>query len=103
MSDTGAYEPSKVWVWNQGDGGGPWGRLNRPTAGPTHERELPVGRHPLQLYSLGTPNGVKVKVLLEELLALGHKGAEYDAWLVNIQEGEQFSTGFVAVNPNSKI
>jgi GST-like protein len=102
MSDIGPYTPPKVWVWNQADGG-PFGRLNRPTAGATHERELPVGRHPLQLYSLGTPNGVKVTILLEEMLALGHSGAEYDAWLVNIQEGEQFSTGFVAVNPNSKI
>jgi GST-like protein len=102
MSDIGPYTPPKVWVWNQADGG-PFGRLNRPTAGATHERELPVGRHPLQLYSLGTPNGVKVTILLEELLALGHSGAEYDAWLVNIQEGEQFGTGFVAVNPNSKI
>jgi GSH-dependent disulfide-bond oxidoreductase len=102
MTDTAHYTPPKVWVWNQPDGG-PWGSTNRPTAGGTHEKELPVGRHPLQLYSIGTPNGVKVTVLLEELLALGHRGAEYDAWLINIQEGEQFGSGFVAVNPNSKI
>src|ERR1700741_5265552 len=102
MSDAGEYTPPKVWLWNNPDGG-PWGSLNRPTAGATHERELPVGHHPLQLYSLGTPNGVKVTILLEELLALGHAGAEYDAWLVKISEGEQFGSGFVAVNPNSKI
>jgi GSH-dependent disulfide-bond oxidoreductase len=96
------YTPPAVWVWNKG-GGGRFAAINRPTAGPTHEHELPVGRHPLQLHSLGTPNGVKVTVLLEELLALGHAGAEYDAWLVRINEGDQFTSGFVAVNPNSKI
>lgn len=92
----------KVWTW-KGPGPGRFGNINRPTAGPTHERELPVGRHPLQLYSLGTPNGVKVTILLEELLALGHRGAEYDAWLIRIDQGEQFGSGFVSVNPNSKI
>jgi GST-like protein len=101
-TDSDEYTPAKVWVWKERDGG-PFGALNRPTAGAARERELPVGRHPLQLYSLGTPNGVKVTILLEELLALGHSGAEYDAWLINIQEGEQFGSGFVAVNPNSKI
>ena len=102
MSQPADYVPPRVWVWDTPDGG-PWGSTNRPTAGATHERPLPVGRHPLQLYSLGTPNGVKVTILLEELLALGHGGAEYDAWLVKISEGEQFGSGFVAVNPNSKI
>jgi GST-like protein len=102
MTDAVDYTPPKVWVWKQPDGG-PWGSHNRPTAGATHEKELPVGRHPLQLYSLGTPNGVKVTILLEELLALGHSGAEYDAWLIQISEGEQFGSGFVEVNPNSKI
>jgi GSH-dependent disulfide-bond oxidoreductase len=102
MTESNEYTPPKVWVWDTPDGG-PWGSHNRPTAGATHERELPVGRHPLQLYSLGTPNGVKVTILLEELLALGHTGADYDAWLVNISEGEQFGSGFVAINPNSKI
>ena len=101
MSDS-EYTPPKVWVWDKPDGG-PWGAHNRPTAGATHDSELPVGRHPLQLYSLGTPNGVKVTILLEELLARGHGAAEYDAWLIRISEGEQFGSGFVAVNPNSKI
>ena len=96
------YTPPKVWTWNKASGGR-FANINRPVAGPTHEKELPVGRHPMQLYSLGTPNGVKVTVMLEELLALGHAGAEYDAWLIRISEGEQFSSGFVGVNPNSKI
>ena len=96
------YEPPKVWTWNK-ESGGRFAAINRPIAGPTHDKELQVGKHPLQLYSLGTPNGVKVTILLEELLALGHKGAEYDAWLVNIGEGAQFSSGFVSANPNSKI
>jgi GST-like protein len=100
MTDT--YEPPKVWTWDS-ESGGRFANINRPIAGATHEKALPVGEHPIQLYSLGTPNGVKVTVMLEELLALGHAGAEYDAWLVNIGEGEQFSSGFVAVNPNSKI
>lgn len=103
MSDSSAYVPPKVWTWNKGSGGSPVTRLNRPVAGATHEKELPVGRHPLQLYSLGTPNGQKVTILLEELLARGHSGAEYDAWLIRIGEGDQFGSGFVAVNPNSKI
>jgi GSH-dependent disulfide-bond oxidoreductase len=102
MTDTTNYTPPKVWAPPQASGGR-FASINRPTAGPTHEAALPVGRHPLQLYSLGTPNGVKVTVMLEELLALGHAGAEYDAWLININEGAQFSSGFVAVNPNSKI
>jgi GST-like protein len=102
MTDQTAYEPPKIWTWNKGSGG-QFANINRPVAGPTHEKELPVGRHPLQLYSLATPNGVKVTVMLEELLALGHAGAEYDAWLIRISEGEQFGSGFVAVNPNSKI
>ena len=97
-----AYTPPAVWSWNK-ESGGKFASINRPVAGATHDKELPVGRHPLQLYSLGTPNGVKVTVLLEELLALGHAGAEYDAWLVNINEGAQFGSGFVAANPNSKI
>jgi GST-like protein len=96
------YTPPQVWTWNQASGG-QFANINRPIAGATHDHELPVGRHPLQLYSLGTPNGVKVTILLEELLALGHTGAEYDAWLVRINEGQQFGSGFVAVNPNSKI
>jgi len=96
------YVPDKVWQWNK-ESGGRFAAINRPIAGPTHEKELPVGKHPLQLYSLGTPNGVKVTVMLEELLALGHKGAEYDAWLINIGNGDQFGSGFVEVNPNSKI
>ncbi len=103
MSDPSDYVPPKVWTWNKDSGGSPVTSRNRPTAGATHEKELPVGRHPLQLYSLGTPNGQKVTILLEELLALGHSGAEYDAWLIRIGEGDQFGSGFVAVNPNSKI
>jgi len=102
MTEQTAYEPPKIWTWNR-QAGGRFASINRPIAGATHEKELPVGRHPLQLYSLATPNGVKVTVMLEELLALGHKGAEYDAWLIRINEGEQFGSGFVAVNPNSKI
>lgn len=101
MTDT-SYVPPKVWVWNQ-DNGGQFASINRPIAGPTHDAELPIGKHPLQLYSLGTPNGVKVTVMLEELLALGHSGAEYDAWLINIRDGAQFGSGYVAINPNSKI
>ena len=97
-----AYIPPAVWTWNK-ESGGKFASINRPVAGPTHDKELPVGRHPLQLYSLGTPNGAKVTILLEELLALGHVGAEYDAWLIPINEGAQFGSGFVAVNPNSKI
>ncbi len=96
------YVPPKVWTWDQSSGG-KFASINRPIAGPTHDKELPVGKHPLQLYSLATPNGVKVTVMLEELLALGHEGAEYDAWLINIGEGDQFGSGFVDVNPNSKI
>ena len=102
MSDTPEYVPPKVWTWDK-ESGGRFAAINRPIAGPTHEKELPVGKHPLQLYSLGTPNGVKVTVMLEELLALGHKGAEYDAWLINIGTGDQFGSGFVSANPNSKI
>ena len=102
MNDTTEYVPPKVWIWDN-QSGGKFTNINRPIAGATHEKELPVGKHPLQLYSLGTPNGVKVTVLLEELLALGHEGAEYDAFLINIGEGDQFSSGFVEVNPNSKI
>ena len=102
MSTTTEYTPPKVWVWNKPNGGR-FANINRPVAGPTHDKKLPVGRHPLQLYSLGTPNGQKVTIMLEELLALGHKGAEYDAWLIRIGEGEQFGSGFVAINPNSKI
>jgi GSH-dependent disulfide-bond oxidoreductase len=102
MSETAAYVPPKVWTWNK-ESGGRFANINRPIAGATHEKDLPVGRHPMQLYSLGTPNGVKVTVMLEELLALGHAGAEYDAWLINIGAGDQFSSGFVEVNPNSKI
>jgi GSH-dependent disulfide-bond oxidoreductase len=102
MTDAPAYEPPKVWTWDK-ENGGRFASINRPIAGPTHEKELPVGRHPLQLYSLATPNGVKVTVMLEELLALGHTGAEYDAWLINIGKGDQFGSGFVAINPNSKI
>jgi GST-like protein len=96
------YVPAKVWTWNNVSGGR-FANINRPISGPTHHKDLPVGRHPLQLYSLGTLNGVKVTVMLEELLALGHRGAEYDAWLIKIGDGEQFGSGFVAVNPNSKI
>ena len=102
MSDSTDYAPPKVWAWNK-PSGGRFANINRPIAGPTHDKDLPVGRHPLQLYSLGTPNGVKVTLMLEELLALGHKGAEYDAWLIRIGEGAQFGSGFVAINPNSKI
>ena len=101
MSDT-AYIPPKVWTWTKANGGR-FANINRPVSGPTHELELPRGKHPLQLYSLGTPNGIKVTVMLEELLALGHQGAEYDAWPIRINEGMQFSSGFVGVNPNSKI
>lgn len=102
MSDDQEYVPPKVWTWEE-ESGGRFANINRPVAGPTHEKELPVGKHPLQLYSLATPNGVKVTVMLEELLALGKKEAEYDAWLINIGEGEQFGSGFVDINPNSKI
>ena len=102
MNQPADYTPAKVWTPPPA-GGGRFSNINRPVAGATHERPLAVGKHPLQLYSLGTPNGVKVTVMLEELLALGHAGAEYDAWLVNIQEGEQFGSGFVSANPNSKI
>jgi GST-like protein len=102
MSDTPEYTPPKVWTWNKPNGG-KFASINRPISGPTHDKELPVGRNPLQLYSLATPNGQKVTILLEELLALGHKGAEYDAWLIKINDGEQFGSGFVGVNPNSKI
>src|ERR1700737_3997121 len=102
MASSSEYVPPKVWTRNQ-PSGGPFGNITRPIAGPPHEKELPVGRHPLQLYSLGTPNGIKVTVMLEELLALGHKGAEYDAWLIQIMRGDQFGSGFVEVNPNSKI
>jgi GST-like protein len=100
---TTSYTPPRIWTWNKEKDGGRFAKINRPVAGATHEKELPVGRHPLQLYSLATPNGVKVTILLEELLALGHRGAEYDAWLINIGDGQQFGSGFVAVNPNSKI
>lgn len=102
MSKTEDYVPPKVWTWDK-ENGGKFASINRPIAGPTHEKDLPVGKHPLQLYSLATPNGQKVTILLEELLALGHKGAEYDAWLIKIGDGDQFGSGFVAVNPNSKI
>jgi GST-like protein len=101
MSDD-EYTPPRVWTWDEASGG-KWNSINRPIAGPTHEKTLSVGEHPIQLYSMGTPNGVKVTVMLEELLALGHAGAEYDAWLVRIGDGDQFSTGFVEINPNSKI
>lgn len=102
MTDTSSYTPPKVWTWTK-ENGGQFANINRPIAGPTHEKELPVGRHPLQLYSLATPNGVKVTIMLEELLALGHGGAEYDAWPIRIGDGDQFGSGFVAINPNSKI
>jgi GST-like protein len=102
MTDNTTYTPPRIWSWTQPNGG-QFAHINRPTAGATHEQALPVGQHPLQLYSLATPNGVKVTILLEELLEKGHVGAEYDAWLINIREGHQFSSGFVAVNPNSKI
>jgi GST-like protein len=102
MSSTTDYTPPPVWTWNKANGGR-FANINRPIAGSTHDKELPVGRHPMQLYSLGTPNGQKVTIMLEELLAKGHAGAEYDAWLIKIGEGEQFGSGFVAANPNSKI
>lgn len=102
MTDSSPYVPPTVWTWDK-ENGGAFASINRPIAGPTHDKALPVGKHPLQLYSLGTPNGVKVTILLEELLALGHTGAEYDAWLINIRDGDQFGSGFVDVNPNSKI
>lgn len=102
MAESTPYVPPMVWRWEAGSGGR-FASINRPIAGPTHDKELPVGKHPLQLYSLGTPNGVKVTILLEELLALGIEAAEYDAWLINIGEGDQFSSGFVEINPNSKI
>jgi GST-like protein len=102
MAEFTEYTPSKIWAWNKPSGGA-FANINRPIAGPTHDKDLPVGRHPLQLYSLGTPNGQKVTIMLEELLALGHSGAEYDAWLIKIGDGDQFGSGFVAVNPNSKI
>ncbi len=102
MTDASSYTPPKVWTWNKPSGGA-FASINKPTAGATHDRPLPVGKHPLQLYSLGTPNGQKVTIMLEELLAAGHKGAEYDAWLVKIGDGEQFGSGFVDANPNSKI
>jgi len=102
MTNSLEYTPPKVWTWTKPNGG-TWAAINRPIAGPTHEKELPIGRHPLQLYSQGTPNGVKITILLEELLALGHSDAEYDAWLIRISEGDQFGSGFTAINPNSKI
>ena len=102
MNESPPYSPPKVWAWNKANGGR-FATINRPIAGPTHDKALPVGRHPLQLYSMATPNGVKVTVMLEELLALGHAGAEYDAWLIKISDGDQFGSGFVAANPNSKI
>jgi GST-like protein len=104
MNDVPVYEPPKVWTWDKEKyGGSRFANINRPIAGPTHDKTLPVGQHPFQLYSLGTPNGQKVTILFEELLAAGHKGAEYDAWMINIGEGDQFGSGFVEVNPNSKI
>jgi GSH-dependent disulfide-bond oxidoreductase len=102
MSNVPDYNPPKVWQWDK-ENGGKFASINRPIAGATHDKDLPVGKHPLQLYSLATPNGVKVTVMLEELLALGHSGAEYDAWLIRINDGDQFGSGFVAANPNSKI
>jgi GST-like protein len=102
MTDSADYVPPQVWTWDKGSGG-QFANINRPIAGPTHDKELPVGKHPLQLYSLGTPNGQKVTIMLEELLALGHAGAEYDAWLIKIGTGDQFGSGFVEINPNSKI
>jgi len=102
MSSSPEYTPPKIWTWSK-ESGGRFASTNRPISGPTHDKDLPVGRQPLQLYSLATPNGVKVSVMLEELLALGHRGAEYDAWLIRIGDGDQFGSGFVAVNPNSKI
>src|SRR6201994_4357824 len=102
MTNSSDYMPPKVWTWDKASGGA-FANINRPIAGATHDKELPIGRHPLQLYSLGTPNGVKVTIMLEELLAAGHKGAEYDAWLIDIGTGDQFGSGFVDANPNSKI
>ena len=102
MSNTNEYTPPKVWTWDK-ESGGKFASINRPVSGATHTKDLPVGRHPLQLYSLATPNGVKVTVMLEELLELGHAGAEYDAWLIRINDGDQFGSGFVGANPNSKI
>lgn len=102
MTDSTEYTPAKIWTWNK-ENGGKFASINRPIAGATHDKELPVGKHPYQLYSLATPNGVKVTVMLEELLAAGHTGAEYDAWMINIGEGNQFGSGFVEANPNSKI
>ncbi|WP_171120352.1 MULTISPECIES: glutathione-dependent disulfide-bond oxidoreductase [unclassified Ruegeria] len=102
MTEQTTYTPPKVWTWDS-QNGGQFANINRPIAGATHDKDLPIGRHPLQLYSLATPNGVKVTVMLEELLALGHEGAEYNAWLVNIGDGDQFGSGFVEANPNSKI
>jgi GST-like protein len=102
MTDQSDYMPPRVWTWDK-ENGGAFAHINRPVSGATHEAPLPVGRHPLQLYSLATPNGVKVTIMLEELLAAGHSGAEYDAWLIRIQEGDQFGSGFVEINPNSKI
>ena len=102
MTDDAGYTPPRVWTWNK-ESGGRFAAINRPIAGPTQDKDLPVGKHPLQLYSLATPNGVKVTVMLEELLVLGHTGAEYDAWLTNISKGDQFTSGFVDANPNSKI
>src|SRR6201995_160205 len=101
-ADPNSYTPPKVWSWDK-ENGGRFASINRPIAGPTHDKDLPVGKHPLQLYSLATPNGVKVTTMLEELLAAGHTGAEYDAWLINIGTGDQFGSDFVAINPNSKI
>ncbi|MDF1686712.1 MAG: glutathione-dependent disulfide-bond oxidoreductase [Parvibaculaceae bacterium] len=102
MTDSTEYTPPKIWTWNK-ENGGRFAAINRPIAGATHDKELPVGKHPFQLYSLATPNGVKVTVMLEELLTLGHSGAEYDAWMINIGEGNQFGSDFVDINPNSKI
>ena len=102
MTDTPPYVPPRVWTWDK-DNGGQFASINRPIAGPTQDKVLPLGAHPFQLYSLATPNGIKVTILLEELLAAGHTGAEYDAWLIEIGKGDQFGSGFVAVNPNSKI
>jgi GST-like protein len=102
MTEANTYKPPKIWTWDKANGG-QFASINRPIAGPTHEKVLPVGKHPLQLYSLATPNGVKVGIMLEELLALGHQGAEYDAWLIKIGDGDQFGSGFVDINPNSKI
>src|SRR5574340_192480 len=102
MNNTTEYVPPKIWTWDK-QSGGTFANINRPVSGPTHEKILPVGKHPLQLYSQGTPNGQKITIMLEELLDAGHKGAEYDAWLIRISEGDQFSSGFVEINPNSKI